>query len=162
MDLIYDELVKKGEKLIEIAERYMKKGNEMGYYALIMGTGGFLLEGRKGYGHNMRAIIDAFHSYYTKNPTVPVNKRLEETLDMIVPLCENMDSISYIYESILFEMEKEKEPSASFQINCRELLSKLGNQIVIKRTEIEKQYSSLEKWIQERNNYLEENYGLHL
>ena len=56
------------ESSVENANNIYNDGNYMAYLPILSGLGVFKMEKRPGAGHNFRAVIDAIHNCYKKNP----------------------------------------------------------------------------------------------
>ena len=151
---IYDSLVDYAYSLVNIANKSYLKGERMAYYALITGGGYCLVESRPGAGHNYQAVIDAIHLYDADHPNSKANKGFEEDLSLLCELAGRIFSIDFAINCIIYEIEKEKEGSNSFKMDCQGLLNKLSQTIQKKHEKIKSTYPDIDKYVEETRLFL--------
>ena len=160
-DLLRQEALDKVRVIQEKAEAE-KEEEYIGvpYATLLMGIGGCKLEGAPGSGHNYIAIIDAVHEYKKQNPNKNVEKYYYAGYMELCKRASTSTMIKHIYDYISYEIKKEVGNTKAFTIDTRNVLQEIKS--VVERNQLQTADPSLGSWMDERDEFLESNYGHHL
>ena len=156
---VYDYLVDYAYSLVNIANENYLKGKKMYYFCLITGDGNWLVESKPGAGHNYQAVIDAIHLYLKDHPNSKANKGFEEDFSIMCEIVANISSVELALNCIIYEINKEKEGSNSFKMDCQGILNTLRQTIKKNYEDIKSTYPDIDKYVEETRVFLKKNYG---
>lgn len=155
----YNDLVKYAYQLVSTTEKMYEEGNDMAYFALIVGIGNTRVSNTPDQKHNYQAVIDAIHLYQKDYPNKPVKKGYNEAILTYISIIKNEVAVQNILNCINYELKKEKEGTNSFTLDCKMLLHQLSIAINKKHNDLQNSYSDIDSWLQTQDRYLNENYG---
>lgn len=107
-------------KVSEAVQKY-RNGNKEQFMELLRGKGNKKVEFISGTGHAYRVIIDIMHELYKKDNSCGVLESLDECLYDMAEGMTTVRDIEEMMDLLIYEIEKEKNQSAEFEINSHEI-----------------------------------------
>ena len=155
----YQNLVENAKILLKNTQNFYQTGNRMAYFMLLHGIGAGLVESAPGVGHNYLAVLDAIHEYQRENPNLKVKEGFYEGLDLMADKAHTQETFKFVFDYINYELKKEKDGSASFQIDCASILRKLKSSLERELPYLKSQNANFDAWLKHERDALETNHG---
>ena len=158
---IYDQLVSEAYIKFKHLLGYYKEDREpITMYGLLLGGGNYSVKANPDAPHNYQAVIDAVYRYYKENGKDPdAVEYYEEGLKEVAKYVAEVRSIQSAIEIFSYEMSKEKEGLAPFQVNMEEIIS-------IFKCNLKEEYSRLinkkadaDQWLDKQSAKMKADYG---
>ncbi|MEE3496110.1 MAG: hypothetical protein VZR06_13185 [Butyrivibrio sp.] len=107
-------------KVSEAVQNY-RAGNKEKLIELLRGKGDGKVEFISGTGHAYRVIIDIMHELYKSDDSCGAAECLDESLYNMAEGMTTVRDIEEMMDLLIYEIEKEKDQSAEFEMNSREI-----------------------------------------
>ena len=107
-------------KVSEAVQNY-RAGNKEKLIELLRGKGTGKVEFISGTGHAYRVIIDIMHELYKSDDSCGAAECLDESLYNMAEGMTTVRDIEEMMDLLIYEIEKEKDQSAEFEMNSREI-----------------------------------------
>lgn len=162
MEKPYDRLVNYAESLVKIyMEDYDEAdsvSNEVALYSVLVGSGPNKVEYNGG-GHNYRAVVDGVHLYYrdTKDERMPT--LYNDTLGFLTKYSSTPELVQMSYDIIGYELEKEKQGTASFKADVLPALKQLSETIDANYSKLSMSKINFSGWRESMDKNLKDKYG---
>lgn len=139
--------------LLPIHKEYMK-GNKASYPMFILGVGNCKIESRSDSGHNYQAAIDAIHRLYLEDSRT--REGFYQGLISIIDKSSDFSIAQKAFDSLFYQVKKEGEGSANFNIQHFELFAKL-KEVVSENLDLMREINPrVDDWLKERISYYEQ------
>lgn len=169
---VYDDLVRYAYKLVEILVnddiKELKESMDpttimaritMQMFLLLEGIGPHRVE-HNGSGHNYQAVMDAIHDYYRVNKVEIIPPNFFDALLLFCDTSKSFENVQSTFDFISYQLYKEKECSATFQVDCAAVLDKLYQTICENHDALVAEMPNFDSWIREKSSYLRSTYGI--
>ncbi len=161
----YQAAIKKVENFIELALN--ANGGEV-VKEILMSN---ILTGKMGMNvslggeeHNIYVVMDAIYDYARKHPEVNLPDFLDKTIThhFIKRSIYNKQKIARMFSLYDYILKCQKEKTATFDLDVTKYLEITRDKFITEKSENIKKNPGYEDWINERNEFLEQNYHYHL
>ncbi|MDO5400447.1 MAG: hypothetical protein Q4F17_05620 [Eubacteriales bacterium] len=165
---VYDDLVRQAYRNVNtIVETDLNihkcSDHTIGFMILLEGEGPARVE-YNGNGHNYQAVIDAIHDYYRVNSKVSGNETFPQSFQKAIEgfarFCSKGKTFQSVFNFISYQLYKEKEGSATFQIDCAAVLNLWSKTISENHEKLVAETPNLDSWLRETYDYLRNTYGI--
>lgn len=126
METTYDRLVDQAEAMVNIIHKKYVAGNKMAYIALLSGVGDCRIESYPGAGHNYQAVVDAIHNCYARDNTTGIDAGYRDGLYTMINVAGSSHALQTLKDILLYQLKKEKEGKAQFEIDSQEIMDKVN------------------------------------
>ena len=149
------------ESSVENANNIYNDGNYMAYLPILSGLGVFKMEKRPGAGHNFRAVIDAIHNCYKKNPNGGYDKGYIEGIHALIRVSSSkVASLEQLLNILFYQLRKEKNGTAEFVIDIDEIMVLVNKLIKDNKDTYRKDYAMFDSWLERYKKSAFEKYDL--
>ena len=158
---IYDQLVSEAYiKFKFLLERYKKTREPITMFGLLLGGANYSVKANPDAPHNYQAVIDAVYRYYNENgKDTDAVEYYEEGLKKVAKYVAEVRSIQSAIEIFSYEMSKEKEGIAPFQVNMEEIIEIFGEKMKNRIADIKNDKPDADQWLSKQSEKMKADYG---
>lgn len=158
---IYDQLVSEAYiKFKFLLERYKKTREPITMFGLLLGGANYSVKANPDAPHNYQAVIDAVYRYYNENgKDTDAVEYYEEGLKDVAKYVAEVRSIQSAIEIFSYEMSKEKEGIAPFQVNMEEIIGIFKCNLKEEYSRLINKKSDADQWLSKQSEKMKADYG---
>ena len=158
----YEQLVYDAECIVNNVSQDFLEGNDMAYLAFMKGMGYLKVESFEGAGHNFYAVLDAIHNKYREDNKCRADEGVHTALLTLINIARNTEVFQMVTDYLFYQLDKEKDGTASFKMNTSEIIGKLKQCISERKDEILQKDPAFGPWLERANKVSTEDYGFSL
>lgn len=130
--------------IMKVVQKYNENGNPMGYFYFLNGFGFCYLASSNNDRHDYKLAIDEIHDYYAKRPKANVKTGYRAGVSYSIRLIHDKQTLQNVFDYLNYEFEKQKNGTASFALDYKDVLVELKNELVKKADLLRNEYSNFD------------------
>jgi len=160
---LFSDVNKNAEHTVELINKSYIEGKKIAYLPLLAGIATCKIESRPGAGHNYYAVVDAIHKCYAQNPNGGYDAGYKEGIRALIRVSSSkVGSLDLLLNIIFYQLDKEKNGTAQFNINIDETMELINKLIRDNTSKYEADNIRFKSWLERIQKYALEKYGLEL
>ena len=143
------------KSIMKIVQKYNKNGNPMGYFYFLNGFDFCHLALYDTEEHDYKLAIDEIHNYQAGHPKANVKEGYRAGLSYSIRLIHDKQTLQNVFNYLNYELEKQKNGTASLTLDYKDILKELRAELVKKADLIRNEYSNFDYIVKENLEELE-------